>query len=115
MDLISNNSGYWHIFEHIFSYLDFQDLWNCSVVNEEWNRILSNPIFCLKKCTQDKLLDKDTATKWKRAIQITKNTKYQICVTRCLQKILQFGILNMPCFIDSGSIAKAEKYSQSIF
>ena len=115
MELISNNSGYWHIFEHIFAYLDFQDIRNCSFVNEEWKTILSNPIFCLKKCTREKLLNQNDATKWKRAIQITKNTKFQICVTKCLQKILQFGILNMPCFIDAGSIEGVERYLQSTF
>ena len=49
MDQIIYNSGFQHIAEKIFLNLRFQDLQSCRLVNKSLRKILSHPMFLIKK------------------------------------------------------------------
>ena len=64
---VSNNPD---IVEIIFLHLNLKDLLTCSAVNTQWNSLLKNPMFWLKKCVQKGLLKNDYYFSWKKAIPI---------------------------------------------
>ena len=103
------------IVESIFLCLNLQDLLTCSRVNTAWNSLLNNPMFWLKKCVQKGLLKNNYHVSWKKAIQMTINTKYQLSLMKNLQKILQCNLLDVPCFIDAESIKTVESYESEFY
>ena len=100
MDKIINNQGFHHIVENIFITLKHKDITSCLFINKSSNEILDDPNFWLRKWIIRGLSGKNL-TDWRNAIQLSKNTKLESKMTRCLRKILKRDIfIDMPCFVD---------------
>ena len=68
-----NNPGLQHLAGNIFSYLNFQDLLSCQLINRSSEVIINNPRFWLKKFMQ-KGMSNENKNDWLKAIQLTKTT-----------------------------------------
>ena len=71
MENLIKNPGLKHLAENIFLYLDYEDIINCQIVSESWNRFLENPMFWLKKWTR-KGLSKKNKIDWIKAINLSR-------------------------------------------
>ena len=90
MDEITNNPGLQHITEDILLNLDFKKLQVCQSVNKNFEEILNNPMFWLKKWRL-KGLSKENHTDWVKAIQLTRNKNLETNVLAYIKKIIEFG------------------------
>ena len=88
MDLISKNPGLQHISEEIFLNLDNENLLKCQKVNKNWEQIINNPTFWLKKCLQHDLTEEDHED-WSKLIKTLKSDDdiLKQSVTTCLKYI----------------------------
>ena len=100
MDKIINNPGLQHITEDILLNLDFKKLQVCVFVNKNFEEILQNPIFWLKKWRL-KGLSKENHAEWVKAIQLSKNKNLETNILAYIKKIIEIGhFVDVPCFID---------------
>ena len=100
MNKIINNQGFHHIVENIFITLKHKDITSCLFINKSSNEILDDPNFWLRKWIIRGLSGKNL-TDWRNAIQLSKNTKLESKITRCLREILKRNIfIDVPCYID---------------
>ena len=88
MDLLTNNPGLQHISEEIFLNLDNENLLKCQKVNKDWEQIINNPNFWLKKCRQHDLTEEDHED-WSKLIKTLKSDDdiLKQSVTTCLKNI----------------------------
>ena len=77
MEKLINNPGLKHIAENIFLNLDYdEDIMSCQLINQFSKEILTTPMFWLKKWIR-RGLSKDNQIAWKKAIQKTRNTRFE--------------------------------------
>ena len=106
MDKIINNPGLQHITEDILLNLDFKKLQVCVFVNKNFEEILQNPIFWLKKWRL-KGLSKENHAEWVKAIQLSKNKNLETNILAYIKKIIEVGhFVDVPCFIDEKVVEK---------
>ena len=106
MDKIINNPGLQHITEDILLNLDFKKLQVCVFVNKNFEEILQNPIFWLKKWRL-KGLSKENHAEWVKAIQLSKNKNLETNILAYIKKIIEVGhFVDVPCFIDKKVVEK---------
>ena len=96
--------GLQHLAENIFLNLNFKDIISCLQINQSSKSFLDNPRFWIKKFIQ-KGLSKQNQLDWIKAIQITKNTRFERNISFYLKKILKKEKLkDLPCFINASVI-----------
>ena len=88
LDFITKTPGLVHITEQILMNLDQENLKNCENVNEDWKRIVTNPMFFLKACVHKHLLSPEQQQKWTKVIQALKNSNLSILVVERLTQII---------------------------
>ena len=62
---MTENPGLQHISEQIFLNLNNENLLKCQQVNKDWEQIINNPTFWLKKCVQRRLTDSNAVSRLK--------------------------------------------------
>ena len=110
-----NNPGLQHLAENVFSNLNYQDITACQLINRSSRLILNNPGFWLKKFIQQGM-SKKNQNDWIKAIQLTKNTKFERNIYLYLKRSLGMAkMVDIPCYIDNDIIQKyAENGTQDL-
>ena len=113
LENIINNPGLQHLAENIFSYLNYKDLESCQRINTSSKLILANPRLWLNKFIQ-KGMSKKNQNDWIKAIQLTKNTKYEKNIYLYLKSSFAMKkLMDIPCYIDKEVIEKSTIYQLS--
>ena len=113
MENLIKNPGLKHLAENIFLYLDYEDIINCQIVSESWNRFLENPMFWLKKWTR-RGLSKENKIGWIKAIRLTKNIKIEHNIVSYMKKVMEKKICqDIPCYINAKAIKVVLKRRKS--
>ena len=109
-----NTPGLQHLAENIFLNLNYHDLNSCQLINRSSKNILKNPNFWLKKFIQ-RGLSKQNQNDWKKAIQLTRNTKLENNILRYLKRSLKHQkLVDLPCYIDKNVVLKSFKIVRQI-
>ena len=109
-----NIPGLQHLAENIFLSLNYDDLMSCQTISKSSKAILDNPMFWLKKFIK-RGLSKKNQKDWKKAIQMTKNTKLENNVLLYLKKSSKHqSLVDFPCYIDENVVLKSLKISKQI-
>ena len=110
----TNTPGLQHLVENIFLSLNYEDLHSCQLINHSSSNILKNPNFWLQKFVL-RGLSKQNQTDWRRAIQLTRNTKLEDNVLRYLKRSLKHQkLVDLPCYIDENVVLKSSKIVRQI-
>ena len=96
MDTIVSNPGLHHLAEEVFWNLDVEDLKICAQINQSCNKILQNPMFCLRKFER---LSKENRKDWIKVIQSVKNTDKGIAIISYLKWNFKKDVMvDLPCY-----------------
>ena len=99
LENVINNPGLQHLAENIFSYLNYQDITACQLINDSCNLIISNPRFWINKLVQMGM-SIENKKDWITAIQMTKNTDFERNVYLYLKRGFKNAkVVDCPCFI----------------
>ena len=108
MENFTNNPGLQHLAETIFLNVEVEHLSNCQNINQASYQILDlgNPNFWLKKW-KIRGLSKKNHDDWKKAIQLTKNTPFEVNISFYMKKVLKNKAgIDIQCYVDKNSIQK---------
>ena len=99
LENVINNPGLQHLAENIFSYLNYQDITACQLINNSCNLIISNPRFWINKLVQMGM-SMENKKDWITAIQMTKNTDFERNIYLYLKRGFKNAkVVDIPCFI----------------
>ena len=99
LENVINNPGLQHLAENIFSYLNYQDMTACQLINNSCNLIISNPRFWINKLVQMGM-SMENKKDWITAIQMTKKTDFERNIYLYLKKGFKNAkVVDIPCFI----------------
>ena len=99
LENVINNPGLQHLAENIFSYLNYQDITACQLINNSCNLIISNPRFWINKLVQMGM-SMENEKDWITAIQMTKNTDFERNIYLYLKRGFKNAkVVDIPCFI----------------
>ena len=106
---VIRNPGLQHLAENIFSYLSYDDLKSCQLINRSSKSILANSRFWLQKLVHQGM-SKKNQNDWIKALQVTKDTDFEENLQLYLKRSFCKGkIIDVPCYIDEMAIQKSSK------
>ena len=112
---VINNPGLQHLAENIFSFLSYDDLKSCQLINRSSKSILANSRFWLQKLVHQGM-SKKNQNDWIKAIQLTKDTDFERNLLLYLKRSFCKGkIIDIPCCIDENTIQKSSELMKKYF
>ena len=112
---VIRNPGLQHLAENIFSYLSYDDLKSCQLINRSSKTILENSRFWLQKLVHQGM-SKKNQNDWIKAIQLTKDTDFERNLQLYLKRSFCKGkIIDIPCCIDENTIQKSSELMKKYF